>query len=533
MTNDYNLTQYLVNIISETNGITLEDTINLAIEGSFQEGMKQKLIEFKELLFSYDQDKIAIEEVLAHEVALCLMSFFKKFPIKYKEEHIHLTGSLTEDFIYPRLKKLLEGPNKDLYFENIQKVYPHVTEINSSECVKKLIELQDSEEFDRYLEILLLPKLILIDKESHKAAAKHMANDLYHKFNVGMIRLKFTLSRVTSSETEQIPGAEDLKEEDVLLGLYEGFKEFQDKHLDFNFVLSPCFRKEANHFDAENFETKKAHTNHQVQVILDLIETYPFLKNHLCDVDTVGNERNLYRKIHFLDMQRGLRRLQYKGFSIRSHHGETWKTLRHGVQAVDNAMNIWHIDTLEHGISLGINPNHYFHSLYLRVMRLNFNEKPLSINQRDYNEVMDMDWEGSEEIRNKLIQGIKVSAKEKTKFIKIKFHTAREIEHYQHDVLNRMIQKNVSLISLPSSNKKLTGQFHDYKDHPFSWWEKKGVTLGIGTDNYVTLKTNYLKEMMIALITDFKNLKITKLLMIATGEKKRPFISQFLWKMRD
>ena len=31
------------------------------------------------------------------------------------------------------------------------------------------------------------------------------------------------------------------------------------------------------------------------------------------------------------------------------------------MQAVDNAMNIWHIDTLEHGVSLGVNPNFYFH----------------------------------------------------------------------------------------------------------------------------------------------------------------------------
>ena len=56
------------------------------------------------------------------------------------------------------------------------------------------------------------------------------------------------------------------------------------------------------------------------------------------------------------------RKLQYRGFRIRSHHGEVWKTLRKGIQAVDNAMNIWRIDTLEHGLSLGINPNFYFHS---------------------------------------------------------------------------------------------------------------------------------------------------------------------------
>ena len=55
-------------------------------------------------------------------------------------------------------------------------------------------------------------------------------------------------------------------------------------------------------------------------------------------------------------MKTGLRHLQYNGFKIRSHHGEAWKTLRKGVQSVDNSMNIWRIDTLEHGLSLGINP---------------------------------------------------------------------------------------------------------------------------------------------------------------------------------
>jgi adenosine deaminase len=117
-------------------------------------------------------------------------------------------------------------------------------------------------------------------------------------------------------------------------------------------------------------------------------------------------------------------------------------------------------------------------------------------------------------------------------FVKAKFHTAREVEHYQHDVLNRMIQKGVSLISLPSSNNKLTGQFKDYKEHPFSWWEKKGVQLGVGTDNYITLNTNFIQEMMIVLFTDPDALKITKLLMVTTGETRRPYISHLLWKMR-
>ena len=117
-------------------------------------------------------------------------------------------------------------------------------------------------------------------------------------------------------------------------------------------------------------------------------------------------------------------------------------------------------------------------------------------------------------------------------FLKTKFHNAREVEHYQHDILNRIIQKSVSLVALPSSNLKLTGVFPDFKDHPFSWWEKKGVKLGVGTDNYITLSTNFIREMLILLYSDPKNLKITKLLMLTTKEKRRPYISNLLWEMR-
>ena len=240
----------------------------------------------------------------------------------------------------------------------------------------------------------------------------------------------------------------------------------------------------------------------------------------------------MYSKKHFFELQSGLRKLQYKGFKIRSHHGETWHTLRHGIQAVDNAMNIWHIDTLEHGISLGINPNRYFHRLYQKTIKSNHEGKAISRTSHDGKELADLDWSSHKEVLEKLYSGETLTEKERTQFLKTKFHTAREIEQYQHDVLNRLIQKGVSLVALPSSNNKLTGKFDDYKDHPFSWWEKKNVQLGVGTDNYVTLNTNYIQEMLILLLTDPMNLKITKLLMVTTGETRRAYLSQLLWQMR-
>jgi hypothetical protein len=531
------LTEYLTKIISETNGISLIDTLELSEFDSSTDtnGLIAKTVhEFKRLLAGFRDDEVDIKTLLHHPVARALGSFLSKFPLPYIEEHIHLTGSLTADFIYPHLMELYDGPYGHLVKEKIDHVWgAGASQIKSVEDVDQLIRLKEDEFFDRYLKILLLPKIILTSREMHKKAAYHMAQELSQKYNIGMIRLKFTLSRASSSDEETIPGLPIPSEEDVVLGLYEGFKLFQQKTPSFNFILSPCFRKEADFFDNKKFESKRDHFLYQCDQILKMIDKYPELQKHLCEVDTVGNERDLYRKGHFLEMQQGFRKLHYKGFSIRSHHGETWHTLKRGVQAVDNALNIWHIDTLEHGLSLGINPNYYFHSLYLRLISANEKSQPIVKNSQEYKEVFEMDWRDREEIRDKLFQGVPLDDQEKKLFIKIKFHTAREVEHYQHDVLNRMINKNVSVIALPSSNNRLTTCFPDYKDHPFSWWEKKGVRLGIGTDNYVTLDTNYIQELLILLFTDPENLKITKLLMVATGEKRRPYLSQMLWKMRD
>lgn len=532
------LSDYLIKLISETNGISLADTLELAVMAEAKDDhpqIRKSLQEFRRLVYGFQSDEVEINTLLAHPVAKALFIFFKKFPKPFIEEHIHLTGSLSAEFVHPHLMKLLNGPHRQTYIQNIDKVYGEGTaeKIQTVGDVDSLLRLKEDEYFDRYLKILLLPKLILTSREMHQKAAYSMASELYHKFNVGKIRLKFTLSRANQTDDEQIPGLESLTEEDVVLGLYDGFMQFKAEVPEFSFVLSPCFRKEANFFDAINFKSKRDHFLHQVDAILEMLEKYPQLRPYLCEVDTVGNERELFRKSHFAEMQQGFRKLHFKGFALRSHHGETWHTLRRGVQAVDNSFNIWHIDTLEHGLSLGINPNYYFHSLYKRITLANERGEGIKVGGQDYKELMEMDWREHEYVREKIFNGDPLTKDEQKIFVKVKFHTAREVEHYQHDVLNRMISKKISLIALPSSNNKLTNYFPDFKDHPFSWWEKKGIKLGVGTDNYITLNTNYIQELLILLFTDPENLKITKLLMVATGETRRPFLSQLLWKMRD
>lgn len=526
----------LTTIISETNGISLSDTIDLLLSSELKTQHPEAFIrvdEFRNLLNQFQINQVTITALLKHPVSAALADFFRNFPLKYSEEHIHLTGAITAEFIYPRLKQLLEGPYKEIYETKIKEVYgADAIPIKSVADVDRLIRLQENEGFSRYLQILYLPKLIFVSRQAHEEAAFHMADELYHKYNVGSVRLKFSLSRSTSSSSEQIPGIDDVTSEDVVVGLYNGFKKFQQQHANFNFILSPSFRKEANHFDAEKYKTRQEHFMEQINEIVGLVDKFPFLQNHLTDVDTVGDERELYRKEHFNEMQSGFRKLQYRGFKIRSHHGETWHTLKKGIQAVDNAMNIWHIDTLEHGISLGINPNKYFHRIYQDIHSKN--QKGIVIDKKDplYRELVELDWGYNRHVLEKILEGKPLTTEEDVLFVKAKFHTAREVEHYQHDVLNRMIQKGVALVSLPSSNNKLTGKFEDYKEHPFSWWEKKGMQLGVGTDNYVTLNTNFIFEMLILLYTDAVNLKITKLLMVTTGETRRPYISHLLWKMR-
>ncbi len=524
---------HLVKIISETNGLSLQSTLELLMSSEAPPEVKHSISHFSKQLDQFRINQATIEGLLDHPVGQALYQFFQNFPLKYREEHIHLTGSLTADFVFPRLQKLLSGEHKKIYEQKIESVFgPQKFPITTVAQVDNLMRLKDNELFDRYLEILLLPKLILVSQEAHAEAAYHMANELYHRHNVGAIRLKFTLSRATTSSKEEIPGADNLSSEEVVCGLYSGFSRFRKEHPDFEFILSPCFRKEPGFFDAKKYKTKKDHFDQQVKSLLQLLEKFPELAAHVTEVDTVGTEKDLYRKEHFKEMKFGLRKLQTRGLKIRSHHGETWDTLRRGIQSVDNAMNIWHVDAVEHGLSLGINPNFYFHKMFQSVLAQNRNGSALSQNSQEYRELMELDWNGREMIRDRLVSGSPISEIEEIYFTKAKFHAARELEHYQHDVLNRMIDKELSVIALPSSNKKLTGQFEDYKEHPFSWWEKKGMKLGVGTDNYVTLNTNYIREMMILLITDSTHLKITKLLMVCTGEKRRPYISQQLWKQR-
>ncbi|MFN8369888.1 MAG: hypothetical protein U0T83_04580 [Bacteriovoracaceae bacterium] len=67
-----------------------------------------------------------------------------------------------------------------------------------------------------------------------------MASELYHKYN----KLeKFALNLPENPQKKlMLFGLKNLTSEDVVLGLYEGFAKFQEKHPNFDFV-SPISEK--------------------------------------------------------------------------------------------------------------------------------------------------------------------------------------------------------------------------------------------------------------------------------------------------
>ena len=105
-----------IDIISETNGISLHDTLELIEHSNVDDGIDPEVINtiksFKDILFKYHEQKEDISILLAHPVAKSLFLFFKDFPISFMEEHIHLSGSLSPSLYIPTFKKNAPKPSK-------------------------------------------------------------------------------------------------------------------------------------------------------------------------------------------------------------------------------------------------------------------------------------------------------------------------------------------------------------------------------------------------------------------------------------
>ena len=82
----------LVRLISETNGLSLGDTLDLAQRSMLAQerpAARHSLADFRKQLFDYHRDAAHIDPLLSHPVALSLGRFLRHFPSAYREEPLH------------------------------------------------------------------------------------------------------------------------------------------------------------------------------------------------------------------------------------------------------------------------------------------------------------------------------------------------------------------------------------------------------------------------------------------------------------
>ena len=75
----------LAKIISETNGISINDTIELLYHSyslSQRPIIKKSVHEFMKLLSDFQADEIGIDTLMLHPFSLALMNYFRKFSLK-------------------------------------------------------------------------------------------------------------------------------------------------------------------------------------------------------------------------------------------------------------------------------------------------------------------------------------------------------------------------------------------------------------------------------------------------------------------
>ena len=73
------LTKNLIRIIAETNGLSLNHTLELLQESARTNESEKKIIrEFTKMMHDFQSNKIPIEKLLAHPISESLFKFFKK-----------------------------------------------------------------------------------------------------------------------------------------------------------------------------------------------------------------------------------------------------------------------------------------------------------------------------------------------------------------------------------------------------------------------------------------------------------------------
>lgn len=524
--------RHLEKVLAKSSDSTLEDVIK---EFKKQVELRELASEFETLLKTFRRNEKFLPNLFKHPIGQALREFFRCFPVGYLDAHAHLSGSLHSSFLLPKVLSVLSKDRGEVFAQHIERVYgKKAAQIQTEEDIDNLLCGYDTLSFKDFLiKGLYLPKLILLEKQTHIEAAEHIATTFYQNFNIRHLRLKFTLSRTTGDSFEQVPHSETMPFEDVILGLYEGFKRFQQLHTDFKFTLSPSFRKEEEFFDAKNFKNKQEHFEFLVDKLLEFLDKNPFLKEHVNEVDTVGNELYFYKEEHFLTWKRGVAKLKANNFKVRSHHGEIFFTLLEAVRCIGFAITIWKIDTLEHGLAAGVNPFLYFGRLKKKVFAKNALKQAIDQKEREFFELRDLAWDDKEWIFEKLLRGEELDQEEKRILRNLFFDKIKEVWDAQVEVLCLLLEHNVSITSIPTTNKKLTGLFNHYKEHPFPFWSSLGIKMNIGSDDYYPNNSDFIQEMLILLFANFETMQINFLLMCATNSQNISKINQILEKSRE
>ncbi|MFN9066338.1 MAG: hypothetical protein ACK5V3_03860, partial [Bdellovibrionales bacterium] len=137
------LLKSVTRIISETNGIGLIDTLDLLLASNLENESPEayhQVLDFRQKLDLFRLNKLGIQHLLSHPFSEALFQFLKRFPLKYREEHTHLTGAVTAEFVYPHLMKMLSGPQREIYEKKIKDVYgEEALPIKTVEDVEKLM----------------------------------------------------------------------------------------------------------------------------------------------------------------------------------------------------------------------------------------------------------------------------------------------------------------------------------------------------------------------------------------------------------
>ena len=134
------LKTHLISTIAQTNGLALMDTLSLLLSNpDLSEEQKLELRSFVDLINQFQANEVPISRLFEHSVAKILFAFFQEFPLRYCEEHIHLTGSLSPEFIWEHLQKILQGDEGERIQQKIEEVYGRKIVWKGVETVRELV----------------------------------------------------------------------------------------------------------------------------------------------------------------------------------------------------------------------------------------------------------------------------------------------------------------------------------------------------------------------------------------------------------